>query len=166
MPELQRLAARHAPALLRFEQENRAFFARAVPDRGDDYFTEFAARQAALLAEQATGRIHCHVLVDDEGAVLARFNLVDVADGGADLGFRVAERATGRGVATDGVRRICALAHDGYGLDRLFASAARQNVASLGVLRNTGFTPVSEVVLDGLPGVRHVRHLHPAAPAA
>lgn len=47
MPELQRLAARHAPALLHFEQENRAYFARSAPDRGDDYFAEFAAGSAS-----------------------------------------------------------------------------------------------------------------------
>ncbi|MFI6265749.1 GNAT family N-acetyltransferase [Micromonospora sp. NPDC051006] len=159
MPELQRLDARHAPALLRFERENRAFFARSVPDRGDDYFTGFAARHAALLAEQSAGLIHFHVLVDDDGAVLGRFNLVDVADGGAELGFRVAERATGRGVATGGVRRVCDLARDEYGLRRLVASAAVENAGSLGVLRRTGFTPVGDVVLDGRPGLRHLREL-------
>jgi len=85
VPELQRLAEQHAPALLRFEQDNRAFFARSVPDRGDAYFAEFDIRHAHLLAEQAAGQHHFHVLVDDDGAVLGRFNLVDVADGSAEL---------------------------------------------------------------------------------
>ncbi len=85
MPELERLDARHADAVLRFERENRAYFARSVPDRGDDYFAGFAARHAALLAEQATGRCHFHVLVGDGGAVLGRFNLVDVPGGHAGL---------------------------------------------------------------------------------
>ncbi|MFU8872409.1 GNAT family N-acetyltransferase [Micromonospora sp. SL4-19] len=164
MSELQRLDVHHAPALLRFEQENRAYFARSVPDRGDDYFVEFAARHAALLAEQATGHCHFHVLVDDDGTVVGRFNLVDVADGSAELGYRVAERATGRGVAQDGVRRICELARDEYGLRRLVASAARANPASLAVLRRTGFTEAGEVLLSGQPGLRHVRDLH-AEPA-
>ncbi|MFG2056438.1 GNAT family N-acetyltransferase [Micromonospora sp. NPDC048930] len=159
MPELQRLDARHAPALLRFERENRAYFARFVPDRGDDYFTGFAARHAELLAEQETGRCHFHLLVDDDGSILGRFNLVDVADGSAELGYRVAERATGRGVAQDGVRRVCELARDAYGLRRLVASAALANPASLAVLRRSGFTPTGEVVLGGQPGLRHVRDL-------
>ncbi|NUV38105.1 GNAT family N-acetyltransferase, partial [Streptomyces sp. KAI-27] len=38
MPELQRLRADHAPALLAFERENRAWFARTISDRGDAYF--------------------------------------------------------------------------------------------------------------------------------
>lgn len=166
MPELQRLAAHHAPALLHFEQENRAYFARSVPDRGDDYFAEFDARHAALLAEQAAGTCHFHVLVDDDGAVLGRFNLVDVADGSAELGYRVAERAAGRGLAQDGVRRVCALAREKYALRRLIASAALANPASLAVLRRTGFTPTGEVLLSGQPGLRHVLDLAAPAPAA
>ncbi|BCL16087.1 GNAT family N-acetyltransferase [Micromonospora sagamiensis] len=159
MSELQQLDLRHAPALLRFERENRAYFARFVPDRGDDYFAGFTVRHAELLAEQADGGCRFHVLVDDDGTVLARFNLVDIADGSAELGFRVAERATGRGVASDGVRAVCALARDRYGLRRLVASADLRNVGSLAVLRRTGFTPVGEITVDGRPALRHVRDL-------
>jgi ribosomal-protein-alanine N-acetyltransferase len=157
--ELQQLDWHHAPALLRFERENRTYFARSVPDRGDDYFAGFTARHAELLAEQVAGRCRFHVLVDDDGTVLARFNLVDIADGSAELGFRVAERATGRGVASDGVRAVCVLARESYGLRRLFASAALENAGSLAVLRRTGFAPIGEVLLDGQPGRRHVRDL-------
>ncbi|MCZ7440544.1 GNAT family N-acetyltransferase [Micromonospora sp. WMMC241] len=159
MSHLERLAAHHAPALLRFERENRAYFARFVPDRGDAYFAGFAARHAALLDEQERGTCHFHLLVDGDGAVLGRFNLVDVADGGAELGYRVAERATGRGLARHGVRRVCDLARDEYGLRRLVASAALANPASLAVLRRTGFVPAGEVELSGEPGVRHVLDL-------
>ena len=142
--DLQRLDARHAAAVLRFERENRQWFARTVPDRGDAYFADFTARHAALLAEQEAGVCHFHVLVGEDGAVLGRFNLVDAADGVAELGFRVAERAAGRGVATDGVRRVCTLARTDYGLTRLVAEAARDNPGSLAVLRRTGFRPVDE----------------------
>ena len=159
MGDLQPLGARHAEAVLRFEIDNRAYFARTVSDRGDDYFAEFAARHAALLAEQATGRCRCHVLVDDDGAVLGRFNLFDLADGQAVLGFRVAERVSRRGVATEGVRGILRLARDEYGLRRLIANAARDNAGSRGVLRRTGFTPAGEVVVGGRPGLRHVQDL-------
>src|SRR5262245_17266520 len=110
MPELQRLRPDHAAPLLTFERENRAFFAATVPDRGDDYFVHFADRHAALLAEQTSGGIHMHVLVADDGAILGRFNLVDVAGGTADVGFRLARAATGRGLATATVRRLLALA--------------------------------------------------------
>jgi ribosomal-protein-alanine N-acetyltransferase len=159
MTQLQRLDEGHAAAVLRFEQENREWFTRSVPDRGDDYFATFPDRHAALLAEQAAGTCHFHVLVEEDGAVVARFNLVDVADGQAVLGFRVAQRVAGRGVATAGVRRICALARTEYGLHRLIADADRENAASLLVLRRTGFRPVATVTLAGRPGIRHHREL-------
>ena len=37
MPELQRLDAGHAPAVLAFELANRAYFAASVSDRGDEF---------------------------------------------------------------------------------------------------------------------------------
>jgi ribosomal-protein-alanine N-acetyltransferase len=152
---LERLADHHAFELLRFERENRAYFARSVSDRGDDYFAHFAQQHTALIEEQATGRCHFHLLVGADGAVRGRFNLFDVADGGADLGYRVAERFTGRGVAQDGVRRVCERARDEYGLQWIAASAAVDNAASLAVLRATGFVPVGPVQLPGRAGLRH-----------
>jgi [ribosomal protein S5]-alanine N-acetyltransferase len=163
MPELQRLDASHATALLQFERENRAYFTRFISDRGDDYFAEFAARHAALLAEQATGQGHFHVLIDDDGAILGRFNLVDVADGSAELGFRLAEHATGRGLATAAVREVCALARDNYGLDRLVAIAALTNAGSLGVLHRNDFIPTGEVYAHGTQCLHHIRDLEPTA---
>ncbi|MET9662897.1 GNAT family N-acetyltransferase [Streptomyces sp. NPDC006510] len=162
MPELQLLRADHAPALLAFEQENRAFFATSVPDRGDAYFTDFDARLAALLAEQAAGVCHFHVLVDTdsngEGEILGRFNLVDVADGSAELGFRMAEKATHRGLATATVGQICTLAATEYGLTTLRAAAALDNTASRTVLTRTGFVPTGEeILLSDRPGLGYVR---------
>jgi ribosomal-protein-alanine N-acetyltransferase len=59
-----------------------------VPERGDEYFGDFAARHDQLLAEQDTGVIHLHVLVTEAGEVIGRVNLVDVADGSAAVGCR------------------------------------------------------------------------------
>ncbi|MEU9200624.1 GNAT family N-acetyltransferase [Streptomyces sp. NPDC048332] len=160
MPELQRLRPDHAPALLAFEEENRAFFAVSVPDRGDDYFTHFTAHLTARLAEQATGDCHFHVLVTRDGEILGRFNLVDVAEGEAELGFRLAEKATGRGLATATVRRLFTLCTTTYDLTRLRAAATVTNTASRSVLTRTGFVPTGEEpVLGGERGVGYVREL-------
>ncbi|MEV4946572.1 GNAT family N-acetyltransferase [Streptomyces sp. NPDC053755] len=155
MAELQRLRPEHAPALLAFERENRAYFAASVPDRGDAYFEEFEARHRALLDEQEAGDIHFHVLVGDGGEILGRFNLVDVSDGSAELGYRVAEKATGRGVATTGVRELCRLAVDGYGLLRLTAVTTLDNPGSRAVLGRVGFGAVGSVTIDGRPGTAY-----------
>lgn len=85
---LERLRPDHAEALLAFERENREYFARTVPDRGDAYFTPrgFAVRHRALLDEQESGDCHFHVLLDVEGSLLGRFNLMDVAGGSGSWG--------------------------------------------------------------------------------
>lgn len=159
MPELQSLRADHGPALLDFERDNRDYFAGSVPDRGDAYFTEFASRHAALLAEQDAGDIAFHLLVDEEtGEVLGRFNLVDLADGAAEVGYRLAEKATGRGLATGAVRELCGLAATRYGLHTLRAGTDIDNAASRAVLSRTGFVPTGPADFDGRAGLSYVRH--------
>jgi ribosomal-protein-alanine N-acetyltransferase len=142
MPELQRLRADHAPAILAFETANRTYFAASISDRGDEYFEHFTERHNALLAEQEAGIGAYYVLLDDDGAVLGRFNLVFVEDAVAVLGYRVAQHVAGRGVATGTVRDICSLAASRHGVSTLRAATARGNVASQRVLLNAGFLPV------------------------
>jgi hypothetical protein len=54
MPELKRLHAGHAPAVLAFELANRAYFAASISDRGDDLFDQFSDAYDALLVEVLT----------------------------------------------------------------------------------------------------------------
>ena len=159
MPQLERLRPDHAPALLAFETENRAYFAASVPDRGDEYFSDFDARHRSLLAEQAAGLHHFHVLVEPDGSIVGRVNLVDVADASAELGYRIAERAAGRGLATATVNQVCGIAATEYGLSLLRASTTRDNAGSRAVLHRTGFVPVGVTTLDGKPALQFVRRL-------
>lgn len=142
MPELKRLDAGHVPEVLAFELANRAYFAASVSDRGDDYFDRFTDRFSALLAEQEAGICAFYVLVADDGPVLGRFNLYDLEDGTAHLGYRVAQHVTGRGVATATVRELCGLAAERHGLRTLRAATALENAASRRVLIKAGFVPV------------------------
>ncbi|MFD9728626.1 GNAT family N-acetyltransferase [Streptomyces sp. NPDC059072] len=157
MPELELLRVDHAPALLAFERENRAYFAASVPDRGDSYFAHFDERHGALLAEQADGLCFFHLLVGDDGEVLGRVNLVDVEDGSAELGYRIAERAAGRGLATAAVREVCRLAATRYGVTTLRAVTTLDNTGSRTVLTRTGFVSTGEIPVDGRPGIGFVR---------
>src|SRR5260221_4250488 len=88
MPDLQLLRLDHAPALLAFERENRAYFAASVPDRGDEFFAEFDTRYAQLLAWQAAGTDYLHLLVAEGGEVVGRGELTQVADRSAVPGKR------------------------------------------------------------------------------
>ena len=93
---MERLRLDHRDALLTFERDNRGYFTTSISDRGDDYFAHFDEGLRALLDEQATGVCHFHVLVDENGEIVGRVNLFDVADGAAALGFRIAEKAAGK----------------------------------------------------------------------
>ncbi|MFF3579480.1 GNAT family N-acetyltransferase [Streptomyces mirabilis] len=162
MPELQRLQVGHASAVLAFELANRTYFAAAVSDRGDDFFDQFTDRHNALLAEQEADTCAFYVLVDEDGSVLGRFNLVNIEDRTAELGYRVARHVAGRGVATATVRNLCQLASTRHGLRTLRAAAARENVASQKVLTKAGFVPVGPADpahVGGKPGTWYECHI-------
>ena len=142
MPELQRLRADHAPAVLAFETANRAYFSASISDRGDAFFEHFTEVHTARLAEQDAGEGAYYVLVDTDGSVLGRFNLIIAEDGVATVGYRVAERVAGRGVATAAVRDLCEIAATHPGVRRLRASTSTENVASQRVLEKAGFVAV------------------------
>jgi ribosomal-protein-alanine N-acetyltransferase len=155
-PVLERLRADHAAALLAFERDNRNYFAASVPDRGDEYFAAFDDRHRTLLAWQDEGTDHFHVLVEPDGSIVGRVNLADVTDGSAELGYRIAERAAGRGLAMAAVRRVVELAR-AYGLTSLRARTTHDNAASRRVLERTGFVATGEITLNGRPGTTYVR---------
>ncbi|MFD7437300.1 GNAT family N-acetyltransferase [Streptomyces sp. NPDC059861] len=159
MPQLQLLRPDHAPGLLAFERENRAYFAASIPDRGEEYFARFDKRHLDLLAEQEAGVCYFHVLTGAAGEVLGRVNLVDVSDGSHELGYRIAERAAGRGIATAAVREVCGLAAGRYGLTTLRAATTLDNAASRAVLARAGFTVTGETQLSGRPGLTYLRDL-------
>jgi len=162
VPELQRLHAGHAPAVLAFELANRAYFAALVSDRGEEFFDQFTDRHSALLAEQEAGIGAFYVLVAEDGSVLGRFNLYRFQDGTAELGYRVAQHVAGRGVATATVLELCRLAAARHGLRTLRAATSRDNAASQKVLTKAGFVPVGPADpadLGGKPGTWYQRDL-------
>ena len=149
---LQRLHLDHEFALLEFEQANRAYFAASISDRGDDFFEQFSERHRAMLDEQAAGRGAYYVLVDETGAVVGRFNLYNIVGATADVGYRVAKAASGRGVATAGLRDLCHIAADEHGLQLLNAATSDANVASQHVLTNAGFVITGTALVGGVNG--------------
>lgn len=162
MPELQSLRRSHGSAVKSFELENRAYFAQSISDRGDAFYDGLAERLDSMLAEQAAGTSAFYVYVDEGGAILGRFNLYEIKDGVANLGYRVAQHAAGRGVATAAVRELCGLAATRYGLHALMAATSCENVASQKVLTKIGFVPVGPAdpaALGGRQGTLYRREL-------
>ena len=152
MFELRRLRSDHEAAVLAFEQANRTYFTESISDRGDEFYEQFAERHRALLADQEAGVGVFHVLVDEDGNVVGRFNLYDVADGTAVVGFRVARRVAGRGVATSALQDLCRIASEQYGLRTLRAAASNENVASQRVLTKVGFVSTGPAEVGGRQG--------------
>ncbi|MFG2946257.1 GNAT family N-acetyltransferase [Streptomyces adustus] len=164
MPELKPLHADHAPAVLAFELANRTYFAASISDRGDEFFAQFPDRYNAALAEQEADACAFYVLVADDGSVLGRFNLYDLENGTARLGYRVAERAAGRGVATATVRELCRIAAARHGLRTLRAATSDDNVASRKVLTKSGFVPVGPAAPAALGGKSGTWYQHDLQP--
>jgi [ribosomal protein S5]-alanine N-acetyltransferase len=164
VPELEQLHADHAPAVLAFELTNRTYFAAFINDRGDEFYDQFPDRHSAMLAEQEAGICAFYVLVADDGSVLGRFNLYAFEDGTANLGYRVAQQAAGRGVATTTVRELCRIAAARHGLRTLRAATSHDNAASQKVLTKAGFVPVGPATpadLGGKSGTWYQRDLQP-----
>lgn len=151
--QLQPLRPDHASKVLAFELANRTYFAAFVSDRGDAFFDEFSERYDDLLAQRETRRDAYYVLVDDDGSVLGRFNLYEIEDDTAEVGYRVAERVAGRGVATAGVRELSRLAASEHGVRRLRARTTQENVASQRVLTKAGFVTAGEADVAGRTGI-------------
>ena len=153
MYQLERVRVDHEAAIREFEVANREYFGEFINDRGDEYFENFTTEHRALLDDQATGNFAFHVLVDAGGAVVGRFNLFDIDNGSAVVGYRVAQRVSGRGVATHALRDLCRIARDDYGLGSLRAATSNENIASQRVLENVGFAMDGPTEVGGKQGV-------------
>jgi ribosomal-protein-alanine N-acetyltransferase len=137
--QLELLTMDHRQRLEQFERANREFFASRINDRGDHYFTHFAERLAALVAENETGKSLLFVLLAVNGQVVGRVNITDIDRPDlTELGFRVDEAFQGQGVATRGVLRALDQAAQ-RGVRTIAARVATDNHASQRVLERCGF---------------------------
>jgi ribosomal-protein-alanine N-acetyltransferase len=152
--ELQLVQFDHEAMVLQFELDNRTYFAESISDRGDDFFEKFPERHRALLAEQEVGVCAYYVLVDDDEKVVGRFNLYDLIDGTAKVGYRVSQRASGYGVATYGLKELCRTAREKHALRILQATTSDENVASQRVLVKAGFVVIGTAIVAGRRGMR------------
>jgi ribosomal-protein-alanine N-acetyltransferase len=141
---------------------HRTYFASFISDRGEKFFDHFDESFRELLAEQEAGNSIFHLLVSEDGTVLGLFNLRDLQEGTAVLGYRVAQHVAGRGVATATVQELCRIAAEQYGLRTLRAATTVDNVASQKVLLKTGFAPdgpADPAGIGGRPGTWYQRQL-------
>lgn len=97
---LDRLDKKDAESLFHFEVDHRHYFEQMVPGRGDEYYywSTFLQKLESLLEEQIAGEGAYYLIRDESKKIVGRLNLT-IKDGYADLGYRVGEPFTGKGVA-------------------------------------------------------------------
>ncbi|CAM4134921.1 GNAT family N-acetyltransferase [Roseateles saccharophilus] len=133
-----------ADELLRFETDNRAFFEARVNARPAGYYSPEGVRAAIALAEReaAEDKGYQFLVRSGAGELVGRVNLVGLRRShfhSADLGYRMAESACGKGYASEAVRLVLLKAFGELGLKRLEANARVGNEGSIRVLLRNGF---------------------------
>ena len=147
MPRLEIAPPRPADlnALLAFELQNRAFFESHINARPAGYYSVDGVGTAIELAQREAQDDRAYqYLVWDAGVLVGRVNLSKVRRAhfhSAELGYRIAQSAGGRGFASEAVRQALAKAFDEHGLVRVEATARAENEGSTRVLQKNGFTP-------------------------
>jgi [ribosomal protein S5]-alanine N-acetyltransferase len=153
MYEIHLVRAEDEEEILNFELSNRDYFVESINDRGDEYFEQFSQQHRDLLAHQEARSAAFYILVADDGTIAGRFNLYDLTDATANVGYRVARDVAGHGVATYGLENLCRIAAEQYGLRTLRATTSQDNVASQRVLEKSGFVIIGSAPIPGQIGI-------------
>lgn len=123
---------------------NRDFLAPWEPAREEEFFTPAGQRAVirAMLDDHRRGDAMPRVILDDDGAIAGRVNLVGIVRGAfqsGNLGYWVSGEANGRGLGTRAVAEIVRIAFDGLDLHRVQAATLVHNERSQHVLGRNGF---------------------------
>ena len=137
---IRRLTANDADELAAVLVENRAFLAPFEPDRDERFYTAEGQRERL----QQDNHQHAFAILEGE-RIVGTVSLSNVVRGplqSANLGYWVAERVNGRGIATNAVGELIPIAFGELGLHRLEAGTLVDNVASQRVLLKNGFEEI------------------------
>ncbi|WP_434580919.1 GNAT family N-acetyltransferase [Pseudomonas sp. Z5-35] len=130
-------------ALLAFEVQNREWFERHIDARDSAFYSIQGVSEhiADHLSRLAAATWHPFVIEDASGRIIGRANLKDIDTGGrsAQIGYRIAQDACGRGLATLAVKHLIQQAQSHWRLGRLQANVYAANIGSVKVLQRCGF---------------------------
>jgi [ribosomal protein S5]-alanine N-acetyltransferase len=140
------LQVRDAETLAALYAENREFLEPFDPPRPEDFATTAWQRRdlRALEGERAADRLE-RFLIEADGDAAGTISVSRITRGpfqNAGLGYWVAERLNGRGVATRAVGLVCEWGFGEAGFHRLEAATLVDNTASQTVLRRNRFTEI------------------------
>ncbi len=135
-----------------FEQENRVYFERTLPPRPGGYYDldSFDSIMNELISEQKENKRYMYIIRNSDNVMVGRVNLFIMENelGTAELGYRIAEKETGKGYSTKAVALVLEKAFNLYGLEKVIAGTAKENKASQKVLSKNGFYFTKEIKKD------------------
>ena len=144
MISLELMSEENSIDVYSFEKENREYFERNLPPRPGSYFDPEGFKEITreLLTEQENHDVYMHLIRDSQGIMVGRINLnvLESDRKTAELGYRIGENFTNLGYASKAVKLVLEKAFHTYGLDRIIAGTAMDNLASKRVLLKNGFT--------------------------
>ena len=144
MISLELMSEENSIDIYSFEKENREYFERSLPPRPDHYFDSESFKEITreLLREQENHDVYMHLIRDAQGIMVGRINLsvLEKDRKTAELGYRIGENVTNLGYASEAVKLVLEKAFTTYGLHKIIAGTARDNLASQKVLLKNGFT--------------------------
>ncbi|RON15878.1 GNAT family N-acetyltransferase [Pseudomonas frederiksbergensis] len=140
---IRTLQSTDAEALLAFELDNREWFERFIDARDAAFYSLQGVTDhiAAYLSDLAAGIWHPFVIEDPDGKIVGRANLkgIDMPEGSAEVGYRIAQSACEQGLATLAVRHLIQEAQLHWNLKQLVANVYAGNIGSAKVLERCGF---------------------------
>ena len=144
MIRLELLSEENSIDVYSFEKENREYFERNLPPRPGNYFDPEGFKEITreLLTEQTNRDVYMHLIRDSRGVMVGRINLsvLENDQKTAELGYRIGGNYTNLGYASEAVKLVLDKAFHTYGLNKIVAGTATDNLASKRVLFKNGFT--------------------------
>ncbi|MDT8862692.1 GNAT family N-acetyltransferase [Alkalihalobacillus sp. MEB130] len=142
--KLEVLTMDHAEGLLQFEVENREFFEKLVPGRGESYYDRntFLTFLDELLVEHKKGEGMYYLILTLDGTILGRINLFNVTETpifSAEIGYRIGEMFLRKGIASKSVNHLKDLLELTYEKIELRAKTTSHNKGSQRILEKNGF---------------------------
>ena len=124
MISLELMSEENSLDVYSFEKENQEYFEQNLPPRPGDYFNPEGFKE--ITRELLTEQENLSVLGSDRKT--------------AELGYRIGESYANLGYASEAVKLVLDKAFHTYGLNRIIAGTATDNLASKRVLLKNGFT--------------------------
>lgn len=144
--------------LFKFELENRAWFESHVAPRPPDFYSVQGVKDhiEQLLSRCEACTFHPSIILNQDGDILGRANLKDIDQhsGVAEIGYRIAQKDIGHGLATTAVRHLIDIAKRQWHLNMLNAVVVEGNHASMRVLEKSGFARSQDGPLSTTVGER------------